>query len=105
LNLNQWFLIAGNQLPKQPARFLGSHASTSGHTPGHDSHATSHGHSSSAVQGDVVVPDLFDTLEWVLSSPPPVHQFDEPPVSYFSFFDKTLVIFVFFIRLWSKSNI
>jgi hypothetical protein len=47
----------------------------------HESHGSSHGHSSNAVQGDVVIPDLFDTLEWVLSSPPPVHQFDEPPVS------------------------
>jgi hypothetical protein len=30
---------------------------------------------------DVVVPELVDTLEWVLNSPPNVHQFDEPPVS------------------------
>eukprot|EP00617_Octactis_speculum_P024749 CAMPEP_0185767280 /NCGR_PEP_ID=MMETSP1174-20130828/41862_1 /TAXON_ID=35687 /ORGANISM="Dictyocha speculum, Strain CCMP1381" /LENGTH=64 /DNA_ID=CAMNT_0028451367 /DNA_START=90 /DNA_END=284 /DNA_ORIENTATION=+ len=24
--------------------------------------------------------DLVDTLEWVLDSPPPIHQFDEPPI-------------------------
>ena len=34
------------------------------------------------VDGDVVIPELVDTLEWVLDSPPTVHQFDEPPVSY-----------------------
>jgi len=30
---------------------------------------------------DVVIPELVDTLEWVLDSPPNVHQFEEPPVS------------------------
>ena len=30
--------------------------------------------------GDVVVPEVVDTLEWILDSPPNVHQFDEPPV-------------------------
>ena len=30
---------------------------------------------------DIVIPQLVDTLEWVLDSPPNVHQFDEPPVS------------------------
>ena len=30
--------------------------------------------------GDVVVPELVDTLEWVIESPPNVHQFDEPPL-------------------------
>ena len=29
---------------------------------------------------DVVVPELVDTLEWVIESPPNVHQFDEPPL-------------------------
>ena len=29
---------------------------------------------------DVVVPTLVDSLEWVLDSPPNVHQFDEPPI-------------------------
>lgn len=29
---------------------------------------------------DVVIPDLVNTLEWVLDSPPNVHQFDEPPI-------------------------
>jgi hypothetical protein len=30
--------------------------------------------------GDVVIPELVDTLEWVIESPPNVHQFDEPPL-------------------------
>ena len=34
-----------------------------------------------APSSDVVIPDLVDTLEWVLDSPPNVHQFEEPPVS------------------------
>lgn len=39
-----------------------------------------------APSGDVVVPELVDTLEWVIESPPNIHQFDEPPVSMeFSF--------------------
>lgn len=29
---------------------------------------------------DAVVPQLVDTLEWVLDSPPNVHQFEEPPI-------------------------
>jgi len=37
--------------------------------------------SAAAPAGDVVIPDLVDTLEWILDSPCPVHQFDEPPVS------------------------
>mmetsp|Transcript_41416 Transcript_41416/g.49689 ORF Transcript_41416/g.49689 Transcript_41416/m.49689 type:complete len:141 (+) Transcript_41416:53-475(+) len=28
----------------------------------------------------VVVPIIVDSLEWTLSSPPPLHQFDEPPL-------------------------
>ena len=34
-----------------------------------------------APSGDVIVPELVDTLEWVIESPPNIHQFDEPPVS------------------------
>jgi heme/copper-type cytochrome/quinol oxidase subunit 1 len=26
------------------------------------------------------VPIVVDTLEWMLSSPPPLHQFDESPI-------------------------
>lgn len=29
---------------------------------------------------DVVKVVLADSLEWALSSPPPIHQFDEPPI-------------------------
>jgi len=29
---------------------------------------------------DVVVPECVDSLEWVLDSPPTLHQFDEPPI-------------------------
>lgn len=39
------------------------------------------GTQSPAASPDVVIPELHDTLEWVLSSPPSVHQFEEPPVS------------------------
>lgn len=28
----------------------------------------------------MIVPLVTDSLEWTLSSPPPVHQFDEPPL-------------------------
>mmetsp|Transcript_281 Transcript_281/g.347 ORF Transcript_281/g.347 Transcript_281/m.347 type:complete len:93 (-) Transcript_281:78-356(-) len=28
----------------------------------------------------IIEPELFDTLEWVLDSPPNVHQFEEPPI-------------------------
>jgi hypothetical protein len=44
-----------------------------------DSHAANH-------STDVVIPELVPTLEWVLSCPPNVHQFDEPPVSLHLFF-------------------
>jgi hypothetical protein len=39
------------------------------------------GNAAAATPKDVIIPELADSLEWVLSSPPNVHQFDEPPVS------------------------
>ena len=33
-----------------------------------------------ATDSEVVVPDVVDTLEWTLTSPPPLHQFEEPPI-------------------------
>jgi len=41
---------------------------------------------STSSSSDVVIPDLVDTLEWVISSPPPIHQFAEPPVSCYYYF-------------------
>lgn len=32
------------------------------------------------VEEEIIVPQLVETLEWTLSSPPPVHQFIEPPM-------------------------
>lgn len=32
------------------------------------------------IEPGVVVPDFVPTLEWVLDSPPNIHQFEEPPV-------------------------
>ncbi|CAM9263540.1 unnamed protein product [Choristocarpus tenellus] len=29
---------------------------------------------------EVVVAEVVDSLEWTLSCPPPIHQFDEPPI-------------------------
>ena len=29
---------------------------------------------------NVIVPLITDSLEWTLSSPPPLHQFEEPPL-------------------------
>lgn len=42
---------------------------------------SAHTHKASSPSSDVVIPELVDTLEWVLDSPPNVHQFEEPPVS------------------------
>jgi hypothetical protein len=44
-----------------------------------------HGYPRTRLEGDVVIPQLVDTLEWVLSSPPAVHSFNEPPVSSLNF--------------------
>jgi hypothetical protein len=35
---------------------------------------------STASSADIVVPEFVDTLEWILDSPPTLHQFDEPPI-------------------------
>jgi hypothetical protein len=56
------------------SRAFGAHASH-----GHDDHKHGH-HNHKHAAGDVIVPELVDTLEWVLDSPPNVHQFEEPPV-------------------------
>lgn len=29
----------------------------------------------------VIEPTVYDSLEWTLTSPPPIHQFEEPPVN------------------------
>ena len=49
--------------------------------------------------GDVVIPELVDTLEWVLDCPPTVHQFDEPPVSFW-YCRYNLFIHFFFFSLF-----
>lgn len=36
--------------------------------------------STNAAGDDVVIPDLEMTLEWVIHSPPPLHQFEEAPI-------------------------
>ncbi len=51
------------------------------------------GHHAPADSKDVVIPELVDTLEWVLESPPNVHQFDEPPVSFVLFYYYYFFIF------------
>lgn len=33
-----------------------------------------------AKAGDVVEPELVETLEWCLDTPPPLHQFEESPI-------------------------
>ncbi|CAI5736603.1 unnamed protein product [Hyaloperonospora brassicae] len=35
----------------------------------------------------VVIPEVHQTLEWCLSSPPPLHQFDEAPLVIETFGD------------------
>jgi hypothetical protein len=33
-----------------------------------------------ATAPEVVIPELVNSLEWTLSSPPNIHEFEEPPV-------------------------
>lgn len=45
--------------------------------------STVHGvptHSTPTEDPDVVIPEVHQTLEWCLSSPPPIHQFEEAPL-------------------------
>ena len=35
---------------------------------------------SSVADPEVITPETADTLEWVLDSPPTLHQFEEPPI-------------------------
>ncbi len=48
------------------------------------SHHANHAPAATKLPELRVVEDLELTLEWLLESPPNVHQFDEPPVSRLS---------------------
>ncbi len=51
------------------------------HTKDHKYNITRNQDGDLLVDGETIVPSLVDTLEWVLDTPPNVHQFEEPPVS------------------------
>jgi len=71
LRFYSFFLVKRAAVFRAPvARSFGAHAADHG----------AHGGNQTRADG-IVIPELVDTLEWVLESPPNVHQFEEPPVS------------------------
>ena len=63
-------------------------------------------HEAVAPSADVVIPELVSTLEWVLESPPNVHQFDEPPVSKYFYVVKifTSVCYLLILIIYFTYN-
>ena len=94
-----------------PFRMMGSHGHDDHHpAPAANDNLRYWGPPQTKEVDGIVIPHLVDTLEWVLSSPPNVHQFNEPPVSlsYFHFTTTRLLIlinFIFVFRLSLKSSI